>query len=334
MLNAIQMAAYELIQSDARFFYTLIDIQQNAKNISSNYIMMSQPYIGLFTDGAEQWCKKAGLPAPQFSNSEKEYYTALRQSHKLYEMPYSDYSSTLLDKLTASENHFYKKRRFREKILGYYNVGTDLCDGEFCGNTILCALYMPVDTLNIKEIGPWIRDMSVVSGQLIAFFDCTKYPPFEYNNNISVGYKDFHFYENCPLKIRNDLGFILFSILCSINYSIEFIEKYFVDEIPQKFKFAYLQYYYLCDFINDLNSFNGTNYYINNSLKDRAFRNCLAHYGLGQYISETDLDPNDTLKGLTNKAFNLDYASAKTRLYQYLHELTLQIKTEIVLLPY
>ena len=68
MLNVIQKAAYELIQADARFLYTLTVIQRNAKNISSNYIMMSQPYIGLFTDGAEQWCQKLGLGAPQFTD--------------------------------------------------------------------------------------------------------------------------------------------------------------------------------------------------------------------------------------------------------------------------
>ena len=86
MLNDIQKAAYELIQADARFLYTLIVIRRKAKNISSNYLMMSQPYIGLFTDGAEQWCKKLGLGAPQFTDTEKAYYTTLRQGHKLYEM--------------------------------------------------------------------------------------------------------------------------------------------------------------------------------------------------------------------------------------------------------
>ena len=61
MLNAVQKAAYELIQADARFLYTLMVIHQDAKNISSNYIMMSQPDIGVFADGAEQWCQKLGL---------------------------------------------------------------------------------------------------------------------------------------------------------------------------------------------------------------------------------------------------------------------------------
>lgn len=54
MVNKVQKAALDLIQSDARFMYTLIDIQNNAKNINSNYLMMSMPYIGIFADGTEQ----------------------------------------------------------------------------------------------------------------------------------------------------------------------------------------------------------------------------------------------------------------------------------------
>ena len=115
----------------------------------------------------------------------------------------------------------------------------------------------------------------------------------------------------------------------SKNIHIKFIDSYFVEDIPQKFKFAYLQYYYLCNFIKELNAANGTNFHINDSLKDRAFRNCLAHYGLGQYLSESDLINDDILKGLTNKAFNLNYIDAKNKLYFYLTELTNQIETEI-----
>lgn len=331
MLNAVQTAAHELIQSDARFLYTLFTIWNRAKNINSNYIMMSQPYIGLFTHGAEQWCRKLKINAPQFTNIEKAYYTALRKSHKLYEMPYMNYMSMLMDKFNASDEYFYKNRSLREKLIGYYNVGTDLCNGHFCGNTILCALYTPVDILNTEEIGPWIRDISMVAGEIAGFFGCASFPPYNCNDNICVEDKDYHFYENCPLKIKTDFGFLLFSILCSINYAIEFVDKYFMDEIPQKFKFAYLQYYYLCDFIKELNAANGTHFFINDSLKDRSFRNCLAHYGLGQYLSEENLIQSDILKGLTNKAFNMDYLVAKKKLYFYLTELVDQIKTEILL---
>ncbi len=329
MLNAVQKAAYELIQADARFLYTLIIINRNAKNISSNYIMMSQPYIGLFADGAEQWCQKLKLSAPKFTDEEKKYYIALRQTHKLYEMSYSNYMSALMNKFKESDAYFYKNRSLYEKVFGYYNVGIDKCSGYFCGNTILCALYTPVDTLNNKEIGPWIKDISVVVGKIADFFECKKFPPYKFDDSILVKYEDCHFYKNCPLKVKSDLAFLLFSIICSVNYTTKFIGQYFVDEIPQKFKFAYLQYYYLCDFIKELNSVNGTTFYINNSLKNREFRNCLAHYGLGQYLSETELIDNDVLKGLTNKAFGMSYLEAKDKIYFYLDELTKQIEIEI-----
>ena len=52
-INKVQKAAFELIQSDARFLNTIIDINTNAKNIDSNFLMMCQPYIGIFADGAE-----------------------------------------------------------------------------------------------------------------------------------------------------------------------------------------------------------------------------------------------------------------------------------------
>lgn len=47
MLNKLQKAGFELMQSDARFVYTIIDIFENAKNIDSNY--MSILYVDVFT---------------------------------------------------------------------------------------------------------------------------------------------------------------------------------------------------------------------------------------------------------------------------------------------
>jgi hypothetical protein len=225
MLNAIQKAAYELIQSDARFIYTLVDMQKNTKKANNNYILMCQPYIGIFADGAEQWSKKLGINAPKFTPTEKNYYTFLRQSHKLLEMPYSDFCSMLMEKFNASDAYFYKERSFREKILGYKNVGTDYCNGQFCGNTILCALYLPVDVLDNPDSGPLLRDTSIVVGKLAACFGCTKYPPYKYNVKLCLRATDYHFFNNCPLKLKTDLGFVLFSILCSINYVIEFINS-------------------------------------------------------------------------------------------------------------
>ena len=330
-LNKVQTAAYELIQSDARFLYTLADISQRKNNISSNYIMMCQPYIGVFADGSEQWCKKVGLNAPTFNEKEKAYYSVLRQSHKLLEKTYDEYARLLMEKLQESDKYFYSIRSLHETKFGYYNVGTDLCNGNYCGNTILCAAHTPMPLLGKQDAGQAIRDISVVAGKLASFFGCKDFPPYQYDddNNI-VEYKDYHFFDNCPLKEKTALSVVLFSILCNINYVTVFIESFFTEEIPQKFKFAYLQYYYLCDFVKELNQLNGTKLVVDCSLQNREFRNCLAHYGLGQYLEEKDIVSTDVLKGLTIKAFNLEYSVAKQRLYKCLNELQQQIQNTIL----
>lgn len=217
-LNKVQVAALRLMQSDARFLYTLVDIHKNAENITSNYIMMCQPYIGIFVDGAEQWCKKVGLVPPSFTAEEKVYYTALRQGHKLFEKKYLDYSKMLNEKFKESDKYYYDKRTTIEKILGYYNVGTDLCNGEFCGNTIICALHTPIKTIGNEQVGNMIKGMSVIAGKLSAYLGCTENLPYKYNDCLNVTYKDFHFYKDCPLKVRTSLGFELFTILCIVNY--------------------------------------------------------------------------------------------------------------------
>lgn len=325
-LNKLQLAALSLIQSDACFLYTLVDVQKNAKNVSSNYIMMCQPYIGVFVDGAEQWCKKVGLEPPALTNEEKMYYTELRQGHKLFEKTYNEYSRVLCSKFNESDSYFYNKRSAIEKIFGYYNVGTDLCNGEFCGNTIICALNTPIKILGNENVGNTIMGMSVIAGKLAAYMGCIGYSPYNYRDSLIVSYKDYHFFKNCPLKLKTSLGLELFSILCVINYAIVFVEQFFIDEIPQKFKFAYLQYYYLCDFVKEINEANNIKIKVDNSLKNRTFRNCLAHYGLGQFLSEEDLMVDDVLKGLTNKAFGMDYMTTKEILYKFLSDLAEQIK--------
>jgi len=160
--------------------------------------MMCQPYIGIFTNGAEQWCKKVGLEAPTFNETEKEYYIALRQGHKLFERPYSEYINLLIEKFNESDNYFYSNRSLCEKVLGYCNVGTDCCNGEFCGNTIIGAMYSPIKLLGKQSVGLWIKNISIVTGRIAAYFKCTDYSPYKYDDNLIVKCQDYHFYKNCP----------------------------------------------------------------------------------------------------------------------------------------
>ena len=142
-----------------------------------------------------------------------------------------------MDSFDESDSYFYNNRSTLEKVIGYKNVGSDLCMNKFCGNTILCNMYNPMRLLGNDNVSIKIRDFSVIAGEIASYYNCTSFPTYMYNNNIKVHFKDYHFFK-MSIKRKNKQGFILFSIICSINYVTVFIENYFIDEIPQKLKFA------------------------------------------------------------------------------------------------
>ncbi|MGG7153050.1 hypothetical protein ACQPUR_20735 [Clostridium neonatale] len=327
-LNRVQNVAFELICKDALFLLTLVDIYKNCKNINNNYISMAIPYIGIFADGAEQWGRKVGLNINKFTDEEKVYYSTIRNGHKLYEKSYLELKDKLQEKFNESNEYFYNARSALEKIIGYKNFGVDIVKNKYCGNTILCASYIPFSQFDSNS-GFRLQKLSKVAGRISAFYCGKTAMPYTYNQFLICTYKDFHFNKNSPIKIESFDGFILFSILCSINYVIIFIENFFTEEIVQKFKFAYLQYYYLCEFVKEINLNTDYELILNNSLYDTKFRNCLAHYGLGQYLKESDLKEDDLLKGLTIKAFNMNYRDTKNKLYKYLAECANQIEKVI-----
>ncbi len=321
-LRKVQKAAYSLMREDARFLFSLVDLFKNGCDLNDNYVCMSLPYIGLFADGAEQWCQKVGISVPRFTQEEKDFYSYLRASIKALERGYDDYTSSLKVMLQKSDEYFKGIRLPGQEA--YFNIGTDLFMGKYCGNTILCASYNKFDCFQ-EEIGPKMRDISVIAGKIAAALECDRFPPYRHSNEKAIS-PDYHFFLNSPLKLKNDIGLLLFSIICAVNYAIVFIENFYVDEIPQKFKFAYLQYYYLCEFIPQIKEQTRIDIEIDASLMNRDFRNCLAHYGLGQYMKETEIINGDILYGLTNKAFGMNYIEAKKTLYNILRHTIDQIE--------
>ena len=166
------------------FLYAITDISQHAKNIKSNYICMSLPYMGIFAYGSEQWSRKIGLTAPSFNEKEKDCYIKIRQGHKLFEKNYEDYYKMLFDAFAESDKYFCKNRNLEGEILEYYNVGTDLCNGEFCGNTVLCMIYLPMDMLGSGIKKQSIIYMGYIAGKLAGYFGCNQLLVYKYNDNI------------------------------------------------------------------------------------------------------------------------------------------------------
>ena len=68
MLNKVQKAAFDLIQSDARFIYTLVDMQNNAKNINSNFLIR---VFHEFSPPCYFWPQTKSLRTPQSSNNKE-----------------------------------------------------------------------------------------------------------------------------------------------------------------------------------------------------------------------------------------------------------------------
>ena len=64
-------------------------------------------------------------------------YSLLRQGYKLLDKTYKEYRLQLMDTLKQSDDYFYSIRTPLSIATNvYYNVGTDICHGEYCGNTI------------------------------------------------------------------------------------------------------------------------------------------------------------------------------------------------------
>ncbi len=326
-MNQVQLLARKLIKSDAQFVYALVTLREK---IDNNYLSMAMPYIGIFTDGAEQWGNKVGLKVATFNAEEKAHYEKLRSKHKLFDMEYEDFYKALYKEFIESDNHFSSICRPIAKWTKLYdNVGVDYCKKVVCGNTILCELYNPISSIKNNFDGEKIKKLSYVVGKLCSDFEGYTLSQNIFDSSFNFYYKDFNFFIRCPIKRHDFDSFCLFSILCCINYILYFIDKYFLIELPTKLRFAYLQYYYLAGLLDGINNKLNTHFSINKKWINQGFRNCMAHYGLGKDIKENDIVEDDLMGGITIKFFNKNYYELKKEIFYELESLSIQLSEYI-----
>jgi hypothetical protein len=322
-LNPVQRLAYKLIQSDAHFIYSLTKL--NGK-IDSNFVSMSVPYIGIFADGAKQWGQKVGLDTLVFTPEEKSYYGAIRAQNKLFDLKYQDFYELLWKKFIESDQYFSNIcKPIAQKLKLYDNFGVDVCSNHFCGNTILCSIYTPIFDY-YTSVGEKIKQLSVVAGQLCAAYGGNRNSQVHFNEEMNFSHADYNFFSHCPIKGTDFNTFCLFSILCSVNYLLLFVDKFFVEDSPSKLRFAYVQYYYLVNQVAEINEKLSTNFEISNRLVNDRFRNCMAHYGLGSEMTELDIVQDDSMGGLTIKFFGTSYNQTKLSVYAELEKLAVQLE--------
>lgn len=180
-------------------------------------------------------------------------------------------------------------------------------------------LYGPYDGNN----GEYIKAMSVIGGEYIKLLDATK----EYPVDISVKYDvhDYGGFVKSPVGNAFSDKFVLFSVLCQINFIICCVDSWVREEISTKMRFAYLLYYSLLHIIPQINLKLNTNFIINSKWESWQFRNAMAHYKLGVALKKDELISEDKFFGLTQKYFRSDYLTVKNGIMQELESFACQI---------
>lgn len=323
-----QNVAFKLLQNDFRYIYTII---KNKAQIKSNYLMNMMPFLGLLVDGAEDWVKavnrssKAKIPAPSFTKVEEEYYAKIRSSIKLWEDNYFNIYSKFEQIYQKEKDYFSSLCKPIAKELELYDIfGVDVVDGEYCGNTILCAYYSALDTHN-PNVGNEIKNLSIVGGKYISSFNALK--EYNTNNNMTFSYKDYGGFFKSPVGNDFSYKFVLLSILCEINFVLLCVDKYILEECSTKLRFAYLRYFYMAKIIPEINKEHSTSFFINTKWCCDKFRNAMAHYKIGVSLKQDEIIYDDLLYGLTQKYFDCDYFTVKKAIISELFSLAEQIKS-------
>lgn len=328
-----QAIAISLIQADLRFLFTVI---KNSACFKSNYIVSLMPYMGVIIDGAEDWIQaynrssKQKLSVPTFNKQEQLFYEEMRSAIKMWNTKYDELYQKLKSLYEESDQHFSSLCRPIAKTLHLYDVfGADLANGQYCGNTILCAFYSPQYKFDNSpsQYGEYIKQMAEIGGKNIAVFGATK----EYLTDPSMLFDcvDYGGFIKSPVGNEFSDKFVLFSLLCQIQFALLCIDKFITEECTAKLRFLYLQYYYSVPVIKEYNIKTGANIHIDSSWISDKFRNTMAHYKVGVALKTNEIIIHDPFFGLTQKFFSCNYFTLKSAIKTILESVAQQIKEQL-----
>ncbi len=329
-LNRIQECAIKLMQNDLRLIFTILC---NQNICTPSYYIALMPYMGLIVDGIEDWVNaynnssKYKLKLPTFTDEEEKYYTEMRKSIKLFEKSFIDLNKTLCENYAKSDIHYSSLCKPIAKHLKLYDIyGVFYCNSVPCDNTILNQIVTPFFSFE-KTDGETIKRMATIGGEYTAFFGAIE--PYEIKTDYIFCAKDYGGFVKSQFGNKYNYKFLLFSILCQINFIIYAIDKFIVDETSTKLRFAYILYYYLITLLPDINEHLNFAIIIDNRYYSDDFRNAMAHYKLGVSLKESDIIYSDPMSGLTQKVFSEDYDTVKNNIISELDKVGKQIQDKI-----
>ena len=323
-----QAASLLLMHNDLRFLYTLVCHYQEIK---SNYTVSSMPYMGLIVDGVEDWIKAYNnshtvkLNIPTFTQQEQAFYERMRSCIKLWDNSYATVYEELKRIYLQSDNYFSSICKPIAKMLKIYDIfGADLADSSFCGNTILFSHYVPDFDYKTRN-GEQIKKYSEIGGAYAALFQATT--PYAINRNIKFSVSDYGGFVKSPVGNEFSDKFVLFSLLCQINFIIKCIDEFIIDETTTKLRFSYILYYYVLEILPEINSKLHLGLFMDGKWKSPGFRNSMAHYKVGVALKECEMVSTDPFFGIVQKYFpGCDYFTLKSGVIKELHSLASQLR--------
>lgn len=213
--------------------------------------------------------------------------------------------------------------------MNLYDIfSADIVDGHYCGNTILCGCYIPNFHYG-EDIGETIKRLFEIGGKYIKCFDALE--SYDVKRHMKFEVKDFGGFIPSPVGIKFGHKFILFSLLCQINFVIKCICDYIIGDETTKLRIAYLQYYYFASMILDVNKNVYANFTMNKDLISNEFRNAMAHYKIGVTLKESEIRFDDPFYGVVQKYFNCDTITLKKLVIAELQSVSNQIETYLEL---
>ena len=227
----------------------------------------------------------------------------------MWEDSYASTYSTLKRLYYESDEYFSNICKPIAKKLHLYDIfGADLVDGEYCGNTILCSYFVPDYSYNNLE-GEVIKRRAIIGGKYISLFDACQM--YTVKNSMTFSTEDYGGFFKSPVGNEFSDKFVLFSLLCQVNFVLKCVDEYIIDETPTKLRFSYLLYYYIARILPEINNKLSSGFHIDEKWVDSKFRNTMAHYKIGVALRENEIITDDPMYGLTQKFFGCDYATIK-----------------------
>ena len=115
--------------------------------------------------------------------------------------------------------------------------------------SILCFYYNPL--YSFEDNGEFIKTMAEIGGKYIALMGAVN--EYTVNDSIKFDTKDYGGFQKSPIGNKFSDKFVLFSILCQINFLIYGVERWIKEETPTKLRFMYLLYYSLLELLPQIN---------------------------------------------------------------------------------